>query len=467
MGLSKYSQEVIKFLETVPNKQGIEVTSNLETLHKIVSVVYKDIKIEDLDLNRKISHVDHDKDITFSILNFLRENNTVLNECFTTLNIKRANRDQIVKIIQNFDKITFERCTELFCSAEGSDLKKIIVYLIYNELVPSNLFKNVIDKSIYGQFTSLDIQRDIEYYINSNESVKFTYDGIDVNLLLNTRTPLSRRDLYNLLRKILLLPLIQKYKSSINITYWMTSRKKTLPFNRNIFTEREINSGVTSFSPISRELSIFRKEEYKKLTFHELVHYLDLDGELRESGLSSEFPKNFNINPDRELRIYEAYTEFVGVLLNALITSIEYNEPNKHSYELFKRFLEYETEYSLFQTAKILLFFRFNDIQDFVKEYDGLDRFKYTTDIFSYYFLKTALLCNLGEVLDYIYTYCNGFKMPSNREHKDIFVQLIFNSALDLNYHSRVQYYMDFINENRNNIPKRVLKSLRMTCIEE
>ena len=113
------------------------------------------------------------------------------------------------------------------------------------------------------------------------------------------------------------------------------------------------------------------------------------------------------------------------------------------------------------------MFFKFKDIQDFVQEYDGKDRFKYTTDIFSYYFLKTALLCNLGEVMDYIYTYCDGFKMPSNNEHKGLFVELIFKSALDLNYLSRIQAYMDLIYDGEVSIPKRLRNSLRMSCIEE
>ena len=130
-------------------------------------------------------------------------------------------------------------------------------------------------------------------------------------------------------------------------------------------------------------------------------------------------------------------------------------------------FLEFETEYSLFQVAKILLFFKFKDIQDFVKKYDGLDRFKYTTDVFSYYFLKTALLCNLGEVMEFIYTYCDGFKMPSNSEHKNIFVDIIFRSALDLDYHRRIQRYMDLIQNKNIPIPKKLLNSLRMSCIEE
>lgn len=467
MGLSTYSQMVIKFLKDVKIKEGIEVSHHLKNLHEIVSMVYQGIKIEDLELERNIGHIDYEKDVTFTILKVLRENNNLLNKCFLELSIVGNDREQIKNIIDKHEDIPFEDCVELFCSPEGQKLKKMIVFLIYSELLPEKLLNKIADKNVYSQFTSLDIQREIEYYIHSNENIKLSYRGVNVNLLLNSKTPLPRSELYNLLRKILLLPIIQKYNSDINITYWLTSRKKVLPFKRELFTEREINSGVTSFSYNNKELTIYRKEEFKKLTFHELVHYLNLDGELRSDGLSSLFPKNFNINPERQLRIYEAYTEFLGVLLNSLVTSIEYKEVSKDSYDRFIMFLEFETEYSLFQTAKILLFFKFKDIQDFVQEYDGKDRFKYTTDIFSYYFLKTALLCNLGEVMNYIYTYCDGFKMPSNNEHKQIFIDIIFRSGLDLNYHRRIQNYMDLIQNNEINIPKKLMNSLRMTCIEE
>ena len=467
MGLSKYSQMVIKFLQEVNHKQGIVVTDNLKNLHRIVTMVYRDIKIENLNLERNIGVIDNEKDVTFSILKFLRENNTLLNKCFLELGLNDEDREKVKEIIDTHDVIPFEDCVELFCSTEGSHLKKMIVFLIYGELLPKSIMRKIKDKNVYSQFTSLDIQREIEYYIHSNESIKLTYNGINLNLLINTKTPISRHDLYNLLRKILLLPVIQKYKGEVNITYWLTDRKKKLPLKRDLFTEREINSGVTSFSHKNKELTIYRKEEHKKLTFHELVHYLDLDGELRSHHLSTKLPDNFNINPNRQLRIYEAYTEFLGVLINSLVTSIEYKELSRSSYNRFIMFLEFEVEYSLFQTAKILLFFKFKDIQDFVRAYDGKDRFKYTTDIFSYYFLKTALLCNLGEVMDFIYTYCNGFEMSSNLEHKKIFVELIFRSALDLNYHSRIQAYMNLINDETVSIPKRLKNSLRMSCIEE
>ena len=262
------------------------------------------------------------------------------------------------------------------------------------------------------------------------------------------------------------MPLIQQNTSPINITYWLTNKTKVLPKSRNIFTEREINSGVTSMSLLHRELGIFRKEEYKKLTLHEMVHYLDLESCLRDGYLSQKVSKLFNINPERELRIYESYTELVAVLLNCIIVSQEYKEPNTNSYDLFLRFLEYETEYSLFQVAKILIFFKFKDVSDFTQEYDGLDRFKYTTDVFSYFFVKTALLCNLENVLEYIYTYCDGFKLSHNIEYKDKLADLILKSASSTNYLRRVQNYMDFINSENPNISKRILKSLRMTCIE-
>ena len=45
----------------------------------------------------------------------------------------------------------------------------------------------------------------------------FNYDGISVNLLVNTRSPLPRIKMVNLIRRILILPLIQKEKLDINI----------------------------------------------------------------------------------------------------------------------------------------------------------------------------------------------------------------------------------------------------------
>ena len=43
MGLSKYSQMVIRFLKNVNDKEGIDFSPRLKNLHDIVSMVYHNI----------------------------------------------------------------------------------------------------------------------------------------------------------------------------------------------------------------------------------------------------------------------------------------------------------------------------------------------------------------------------------------------------------------------------------------
>ena len=61
MGLSKYSQEVIKFLETVPNKEGIQISSHFASLHNIVSKIYNEINLDKVDIERNFNYIDNKK----------------------------------------------------------------------------------------------------------------------------------------------------------------------------------------------------------------------------------------------------------------------------------------------------------------------------------------------------------------------------------------------------------------------
>ena len=79
--------------------------------------------------------------------------------------------------------------------------------------------------------------------------------------------------------------------------------------------------------------------------------------------------------------------------LNLFICSIETSNNIKGTnvYDLFKQFYLYELQYSLYQTVKILSFFGYKDIHEFVlsdienKRKYRSDRFQQSTSVFSYF----------------------------------------------------------------------------------
>jgi len=95
----------------------------------------------------------------------------------------------------------------------------------------------------------------------------------------------------------------------------------------------------------------------------------------------------FNISPQTRILLNEAYTEIMAVSYNSIIKSSSMKE--------LKQNLKMELDHTLSQIAKILNYYHFKDIYDFVKSYDGLNRFKQETSVFTYFFVKGGLLFHL------------------------------------------------------------------------
>ena len=142
-----------------------------------------------------------------------------------------------------------------------------------------------------------------------------------------------------------------------------------------------------------------------KLIIHELIHNYKYDFAFLEFNLKlSDF---INISRDTKLTVNESYTEVVTVLLNTIVES--FNFKKMVNYDLFKVMINYEAQYSLLQCARILKFYEFTSADDFFQRYDNKNRFRQNTNVFSYFFIKTALLVNSGALLNFFERYTNNF----------------------------------------------------------
>ena len=119
------------------------------------------------------------------------------------------------------------------------------------------------------------------------------------------------------------------------------------------------------------------------------------------------------------------------------------------------------SQFSLFQLAKILLFYNFYKIDDFIKPYDGNNNFKQSTPVFSYFFVKCALLFNISKFSNFLKKNCRFFEFNTNEE---VYVKLILECCKDKKFLNEIQKYMDYIKNNK--IPLFIKKTLRMTCVE-
>ncbi|AYV85602.1 MAG: hypothetical protein Satyrvirus25_7 [Satyrvirus sp.] len=103
-------------------------------------------------------------------------------------------------------------------------------------------------------------------------------------------------------------------------------------------------SGVTQ--RLNKNIVLTKNEEIVKLMFHELVHFIGLDNELSK-------------NSDDIMKYSEAYTEFMSIILNSAYESIHLYRlvANSNLYDIYKRLLNIEINYSLYLSSNIIKFF--------------------------------------------------------------------------------------------------------------
>jgi hypothetical protein len=364
-----------------------------------------------------------------------------------------------LSLIKFLDSIKSKKCVP------GGSLNDI-----YNHII--DVYKEV-DKtkiSIKGSSSQLDNSHNIVKYLDNNKKILSKIKALNYCKVLNINNgkaliklyhndKLSNRTIINIIKRTIILSLIHNIDNPININLFMIDLKKRFPNKLKSLGTNDINSGVTTmsyFDKHDRDVSIFRIEEYKKLIIHELIHYLDLDF---KDTCTADFSKHFNISPTISIKLYESYTEVCANIINCILSSYEVN--NRKNKATFNKFICYEIKFSLFQIAKILLFYKFKNISDFIKPYDGKDRFKQTTPVLSYFFIKSALLYNLSSFSKFLYENCELFKFKTTQ---DKYVELVLELCKNKKFLNSIQEYMDYIQKHK--LSSFIKNTMRMTCIE-
>ena len=391
-------------------------------------------------------------------------------ELYKRQGITKTEIREIDIFIDNIAKTSFFNCM-CWINEFGNKLMNGLYYYLSLNKIPKDIMDNIIIKTpeIYGEFASIDIQKYIESYISNSYKYNISSDNVTVNLDINTSKCYKfGKDIEKLLIRSLILGVVHNKTHQMDISIWMTKMKKQLPSrkahitspgstavpNMKLLGPREINSGSSSGSGIS----IWREEESKKLIIHECIHNLNLDFRMSPSRLN-EISDIFNISPDTSIKFFEAYTEICACIINSIICSLETN--HKFSLDLCLQYLEYETKFSCYQIAKILVFFGFNKMDDFLKQYDGRNRFRQTTSVFSYFFIKGTFLYNLDKFLEFLDKHCHIIDIPNDQ----LIIDSLFELFLTLKSNKNFIYDLDSLMVKMKNFPL-IGDSLRMTCVE-
>lgn len=228
--------------------------------------------------------------------------------------------------------------------------------------------------------------------------------------------------------------LILKTDKIINLTIFLTPLKKIYSENLNI---NNINSGSTN----KFNIFIFRKEEILKVIIHELIHYTNYDIS-HNSNLNELLIKKINLLDNSSyISINESYTEAVTILIFMFYLTIK--KCKKFNLNYYIKLLKTEIKWSILQAAKLLFYnYKFNNLNEiYIK-----NNIYQTTDIFSYYILKTALLYNYKNFFKFLENNTNNLKFINNQNNYNEFSAFIFTC----------------LNNNKfNNIVNNIIKKIK------
>lgn len=187
-----------------------------------------------------------------------------------------------------------------------------------------------------------------------------------------------------------------KEKNSIKISIFLSDMKKTLPENKyTILGCNEINSGYTILnSDNSREIVIYRREEWFKVLIHEVIHAFSI---FKLSLYDFTFLKEyFKINS--KFLLDEAYTETYARIIYCAYNS--YNREKNISFELFhKSFvasLEIERLYSIYTMNLILNYMDLTYVDIILKHQS---KYRENTNVLMYYIIPAILLFDISDFL--------------------------------------------------------------------
>jgi len=200
-----------------------------------------------------------------------------------------------------------------------------------------------------------------------------------------------------------------------------------------------ISSGVTTYEG---KMVISRKEELPKLLIHELIHFLGLDGNFfnhnnHELFHSKETFTNYNITSfcvqkNISSFVYESYTEFLSNILNCLFVSLEIPNGN---FSVMIETLELERIYSIYQTAKLLYYFGFENFDSFFldckNKLNSKNRKFFTDTLYlDYTIIRSIMFFSFQEVLEIMEIRNNHLEIKNKKNNFYHQLQILVNNTL-------------------------------------
>ena len=235
-------------------------------------------------------------------------------------------------------------------------------------------------------------------------------------------------------------------KLTINI--WNTNYKKELPHQCSKIKPENINSGSTLPGEF---INLWRQEELYKVLIHELIHTFFLDFRDNDNLIYNYIRNNYNITTESPVYIWESYTEFLAIIIHSIYMS--------KTFQQAINLISIEKYFNYLQCAKFLNHFKCGSVNDLENKHCILS---YKTDVFSYFFIKTALLHSLDESVNFMINN-NTNLINFEQDTLPIFLNLITKITNNSKFINNINKYIQLLYDIKDNILK---KTFRMSIIE-
>ena len=397
------------------------------------------------------------------VLSFLYKNH--IDIIMKMINLHRYTEKKkkiILEFLSNLEKYDKEYIIE-WINKNGIELMRSLYIFILNGRMPPEVHKIIGEEiDIYGEFTSLDIQEEIELNLGEKEIRNYKCDGSNLNLIINSRK--KPEISMNFIKRCFYLNQFLDLKKDINLKIWMSKIKKKLPKKRGdqYLGPKEVNTGCSS----RYEISLWRKEEISKVLIHEIFHHLELE-RINDISVLQEFVyQNFDIQRNMRINFFESYTELWANIINIFyihFTKLKRTKKKSLNNSSLIEMLNLELTFSVFQCAKVLNFYGYKKFEDFNnKNENKSNRFIQKSNIFSYYVGRSLLFYNFDKFIELCLKYNEnivGYNIPAN----EIF-NLINDTLINTDYKKKVNNFIKILNSRNLGL---VGKTLRFSAIEQ
>lgn len=264
----------------------------------------------------------------------------------------KTERDNINKFIKINSKLLIK--TELIKKNKIDEFDKQLCNFANTEWVDTKFVINEIknlDKNYLYQWESITVSNEKPslncVYVKSNKVIKHK-----IKLIAYIIEYLKHEN--------------QHVNNPVNMYLVLTKLNKIFPENNQNMGVKNANTGYTDFN--KNIIYIWREEEFEKVIFHEIAHYLDMD------------KRTHHVEPIANITgphsYYEAITDFWGILYNLIFNSIL----SKTSLKLL---LEVELGFIKNQAMYLNYYLKLGNWKEKLK-----DTITQLTPAFSYYILK-------------------------------------------------------------------------------